>query len=164
MKKMKKIAAALSLLLALTGCAGSAVETETQHGTEVESIKQEDTLLTAHFIDVGQADCALLASGGHYMVIDGGNNGDADKIITYLEGQGVEKLDAVVGTHPHEDHIGSLDAIINHFAVDAVYMPKIMHTSKTFEDVLDAVADKGLKIKSSTPGESIDFNAWKLRC
>ena len=118
--------------------------------------------LSVHFIDVGQADCALLSTKGHYMVIDGGNNGDADTILSYLEGQGVEKLDAVVGTHPHEDHIGSLDAIINHFDVDAVYMPKIMHTSKTFEDVLDAVANKGLKIKSPSPGDTIDFNGLEI--
>lgn len=48
-----------------------------------------------------------------------------------------------MGTHPHEDHIGSLDAIINHFDVDAVYMPKIMHTSKTFEDVLGPLRIRG---------------------
>lgn len=162
MKQFKKIAAVLSMLLALTGCVGNAMETETQHGTAVDAINQEDTLLEAHFIDVGQADCALLVSGGHYMVIDGGNNGDADLIVSYLKEQGVEKLDAVVGTHPHEDHIGSLDTIINTFAVDAVYMPKIMHTSKTFEDVLDAVAKKGLKIKSPSPGESIDFNGLEI--
>lgn len=65
---------------------------------------------------------------------------------------------------PHEDHIGSLDAIINHFDVDAVYMPKIMHTSKTFEDVLDAVANKGLKIKSPSARDTIVHRVWKLRC
>ena len=46
--------------------------------------------------------------------------------------------------------------------VDAVYMPKIMHTSKTFEDVLDAVANKGLKIKSPSPGDTIDFNGLEI--
>ena len=138
-KGFKGILLLLSMLFALTGCS---VSEATQHGMAVDTIQAEDVLLRVDFLNVGQADCALLSTNGHYMVIDGGNNGDADTILSYLEGQGVEKLDAVVGTHPHEDHIGSLDAIINHFDVDAVYMPKIMHTSKTFEDVLDAVVTR----------------------
>ena len=158
-KGFKGILLLLSMLFALTGCS---VSEATQHGMAVDTIQTEDVLLRVDFLNVGQADCALLSTNGHYMVIDGGNNGDADTILSYLEGQGVEKLDAVVGTHPHEDHIGSLDAIINHFDVDAVYMPKIMHTSKTFEDVLDAVANKGLKIKSPSPGDTIDFNGLEI--
>ncbi len=158
-KGFKGILLLLSMLFALTGCS---VSEATQHGMAVDTIQAEDVLLRVDFLNVGQADCALLSTNGHYMVIDGGNNGDADTILSYLEGQGVEKLDAVVGTHPHEDHIGSLDAIINHFDVDAVYMPKIMHTSKTFEDVLDTVANKGLKIKSPSPGDTIDFNGLEI--
>ena len=158
-KGFKGILLLLSMLFALTGCS---VSEATQHGMAVDTIQAEDVLLRVDFLNVGQADCALLSTNGHYMVIDGGNNGDADTILSYLEGQGVEKLDAVVGTHPHEDHIGSLDAIINHFDVDAVYMPKIMHTSKTCEDVLDAVANKGLKIKSPSPGDTIDFNGLEI--
>lgn len=158
-KGFKGILLLLSMLFALTGCS---VSEATQHGMAVDTIQAEDVLLRVDFLNVGQADCALLSTNGHYMVIDGGNNGDANTILSYLEGQGVEKLDAVVGTHPHEDHIGSLDAIINHFDVDAVYMPKIMHTSKTFEDVLDAVANKGLKIKSPGPGDTIDFNGLEI--
>lgn len=158
-KGFKGILLLFSMLFALTGCS---VSEATQHGMAVDTIQAEDVLLRVDFLNVGQADCALLSTNGHYMVIDGGNNGDADRILSYLEEQRVEKLDAVVGTHPHEDHIGSLDAIINHFDVDAVYMPKIMHTSKTFEDVLDAVANKGLKIKSPSPGDTIDFNGLKI--
>lgn len=166
MKRLKSILLALSMVFATAGCGGEAlaesVENEVQHGTAVETISDDALMLQVHFIDVGQADCALLISDGHYMVIDGGNNGDADTILSYLKAQGVGKLDAVVGTHPHEDHIGSLDAIINNFPVDAVYMPKIMHTSGTFEDVLDAISNKGLKIKSPNPGDTIDFNGLTI--
>ena len=159
-KGLKGFLLLFSMLFALTGCEVSA--DDTQHGTAVDTIRAENVLLRVDFLNVGQADCALLSSNGHYMVIDGGNNGDADTILSYLEGQGVEKLDAVVGTHPHEDHIGSLDAIINHFDVDVVYMPKIIHTSKTFEDVLDAVANKGLKVKSPNPGDTLAFNGLEI--
>lgn len=99
-KGFKGILLLLSMLFALTGCS---VSEATQHGMAVDTIQAEDVLLRVDFLNVGQADCALLSTNGHYMVIDGGNNGDADTILSYLEGQGVEKLDAVVGTHPHED-------------------------------------------------------------
>lgn len=151
MKKLKKLALLLGLVFAAAGCGSDAPVAK-----EVQAVAT-DGQLQVHFIDVGQADCALLASDGHYMVIDGGNNDDAETIVDYLQAQGVKKLDAVVGTHPHEDHIGSLDTIIKTFDVEAVYMPKILHTSKTFEDVLDAIAEKGLQIKSPKPGECFSF-------
>lgn len=154
MKVMKKLTLLLSLIFAVAGCGSETAAAETQIQQEAAA----DAALEVHFIDVGQADCALLVADGHYMVIDGGNNDDADAIVSYLKNQGVKTLDAVVGTHPHEDHIGSLDAIINSFDVEAVYMPKIMHTSQTFEDVLDAIANKGLKIKAPNPGDTISFH------
>ena len=149
MNMMKKLALLLSLVFALAGCGSETVADAAEMQTQQEAAA--DAALEVHFIDVGQADCALLVSDGHYMVIDGGNNDDAETIVTYLKNQGVKTLDAVVGTHPHEDHIGSLDAIINSFDVEAVYMPKIMHTSQTFEDVLDAIANKGLRSKLPIP-------------
>lgn len=157
MNMMKKLALLLSLLFAATGC-GSEMAAEAAEPQAQQAATAEASALEVHFIDVGQADCALLVSNGHYMIIDGGNNDDADTIVSYLKEQGVETLDAVVGTHPHEDHIGSLDTIINSFDVEAVYMPKIMHTSQTFEDVLDAIANKGLQIKSPDPGDTFSFN------
>lgn len=159
---MKKIALLLSFIFGLTGCgeAFSAMGIEMPKQPAVVFTGEE--LLTVHFIDVGQADCALLASDGHFMVIDGGNNDDAEIIVDYLQEQGVQTLDAVVGTHPHEDHIGSLDAIINSFDVEKVYMPKIMHTSQTFEDVLDAIANQGLKITAPKPGDTFSFGACQV--
>ena len=92
-KGFKGILLLLSMLFALTGCS---VSEATQHGMAVDTIQAEDVLLRVDFLNVGQADCALLSTNGHYMVIDGGNNGDADTILSYLEGQGVEKLDAAM--------------------------------------------------------------------
>lgn len=158
MKGMKKLALLLALTFAAAGCGGELPVDAAEKPMQQTAMASGEGVLEVHFIDVGQADCALLVSDGHYMVIDGGNNDDADTIVSYLQAQGVEMIDAVVGTHPHEDHIGSLDVIINSFDVEAVYMPKIMHTSKTFEDVLDAIAKKGLQIKSSSPGDTFSFN------
>ena len=109
--------------------------------------------LKVSFIDVGQADSILIqAPTGESMLIDAGNNDDSNLVVSYLKKQGIEKLDVVIGTHPHEDHIGGLDAVINAFDIGQIYMPKVSHTTITYEDVLTAIKNKGLKAKAPSPG------------
>jgi hypothetical protein len=73
-------------------------------------------LLSVHFLDVGQADSILiLTPAGKTMLIDAGNNDDGKLVKKYLDGAGVERIDVLIGTHPHEDHIGGLDYVINNF-------------------------------------------------
>ena len=69
--------------------------------------------LTVHYIDVGQGDSILAGSDGHYMLIDAGENDQADTVVSYLKQAGVTSLDYVIGTHPHSDHIGGLDKVID---------------------------------------------------
>lgn len=83
---------------------------------------QADGGLSVHFLDVGQADCTLLVSAGEAMLVDAGNRDDSDFIISYLDELGIERLKYIVFTHPHEDHIGSGQAIIERFAVEKVFM------------------------------------------
>lgn len=110
--------------------------------------------LNVHFIDVGQADSILVQQGNSNMLIDAGSNGDAQVIKNYLDSQGVKALDVVVGTHVHEDHIGSMDYIINSFQVGKVYFPKQTSTTNTFKDFVSAVKNKGLKLTAPTVGST----------
>jgi len=106
-----------------------------------------------HFLDVGQADCILIElPNGQKMIVDAGNNDDKDTIISYIDSLGIKKFDYLVGTHPHEDHIGALDSVINSYEIGRVYMPNAPSNTKTFEDVLLAVKNKGLKITAPKPG------------
>ncbi len=73
-------------------------------------------------------------------------------VVKYLQDLGVQKIDYLVGTHPHEDHIGGLDNVINNFEIGTIYMPKVQTNTKTFEDVLDTISNKGLKITSPEIG------------
>lgn len=119
-------------------------------------VKQEGQGLAVHYIDVGQADSILVNLPGTLtMLIDAGNNTDEDKVISYLKSQGIERIDILIGTHPHEDHIGALDSVIKSFDIGKIYMPKISHTSKTFKDVLLAVQEKDYKVSSPVTGENI---------
>lgn len=117
------------------------------------SLPQEQEL-AVHYIDVGQGDSILAGSKGRYMLIDAGENDQAETVISYLKQAGVTSLDYVIGTHPHSDHIGGLDKVIDEFPVGMVILPPVEHTTRTFEDVLDSISRRGLKITAPTPGDT----------
>ncbi|MEG0772576.1 ComEC/Rec2 family competence protein [Clostridium sp.] len=109
--------------------------------------------LKVSFIDVGQADSILLQQGDKFMLIDAGNNGDAQVVQDYLTSQGVKKLEYFIGTHKDEDHIGGADGVINSFNVGKVYFPKQVATTQTYKDFVTAVKNKGLSLTVPKVGE-----------
>ncbi len=123
-------------------------------GRTKETISNPDNdVLKVHIIDVGQGDSIFIQSGGSSMLIDAGER-DQGKVVTdYLNAAGVTKLDYLIGTHPHSDHIGGLADVIGSFDIEKIIMPNVTHTTKTFENVLDAIADKGLKITKPAVGD-----------
>lgn len=121
------------------------------------------TDLKVYFFDVGQADSILITNNGHNMLIDAGNNEDGPKLVKYIkEDLGITEFDYLIGTHPHEDHIGGLDDIINNFDIKKIYLPDITTTTKTFEDVLDAISSKELTITIPKIGEKFKLGEADL--
>lgn len=118
-----------------------------------------DGQLRVIFLDVGQGASQLLISpSGRTMLIDAGNNSEEQRMVDYLREYGVERIDIVVGTHPDADHIGGLDAVIDHYEIGAVYMPKIQANTKTFESLLQSIRDRGLKVKTAKSGLKLDWD------
>lgn len=129
--------------------------------SEIEKTAKETTskdVLKVYFIDVGQADCILLQNGEHNMLIDAGNNEDGVKLVNYLREVNVNKFDYVFATHAHEDHIGGMDDIINNFDIDKFFMPDVIATTKTFEDMLDALSNKKMVYNTVSVGDVLGFN------
>ncbi|MDD2498154.1 MAG: ComEC/Rec2 family competence protein [Desulfitobacteriaceae bacterium] len=131
-------------------------DTPTSAAPQSEDNTGESDLLKVHFIDVGQADSTLVElPNGQIMLIDAGNNGDGDFLVGYLKEAGVKQIDYLVGTHPHEDHIGGLDTMIYNFKVGKVIMPDKSHTSETFKDVLSAIKSKKIPLVKASAGKTL---------
>lgn len=115
--------------------------------------------LYVHFIDVGQGDCVYITAGGQNMLIDCGEASESDKVISYLSKQGVKRLDYVVATHPHSDHMGGMSEIILNYDIGEIIMPYLddgdIPTTRYFENFLDACSTKGLYITDVQAGRKI---------
>lgn len=122
---------------------------------KVEFIAQDNLLVD--FIDVGQADSILIRNQDQVMLIDAGTNEAGDTVVNYLKELGITKINYLVGTHPHEDHIGGIDDVINNFDIGQIYMPKMETITKTFEDVLEAIENKNLTVTAPNKGDKIEL-------
>jgi len=146
---MKKLTALLiALCLLLCGCQWG---TTPDSPPAAASVLEEKTL-TVHFIDVGQADCALLECGGEYMLIDGGNREDGQLVVSYLEQLGVESLNTIISTHPHEDHLGGLPSVLAVYPAHTLLSPTVSYSSNLFDEFLYYAHQQGIPVEVPEPG------------
>ena len=146
MKRKLSLLLILALLLTLTGCP------PTDKGAP-----QDTGYLKVHYIDVGQADCALIECNGEYILIDGGNVADSQLVVSYLQDQGVEELLAVVCSHAHEDHVGGLPGVLAVYRTYHVYAPTKTYSSKCFDDFVHYTDQQDLEITIPAPGDYLSF-------
>lgn len=138
--------------LILVGCTKSSSNNNGSNKTEKTANK-----LLVHFIDVGQGDSILIQVNDKNLLIDAGPESNKDSLLQYLKSKNIKKLNYVVATHPHEDHIGGMDDIIKSFDIDKFYSPKIQNTTKTYSNMIKALNDKNLKLTVVRPELTIDL-------
>lgn len=136
----------LVIVFTITGCSSY----KTFANVENERIK-------ISYIDVGQGDSELIQVNNKNLLIDAGPSQNTDKLISFLKSQKIRKLDYVIATHPHEDHIGGMPAIIKKYPIDKFYAPKIIANTQFFENMVTALKDKDMKIYPAKSGMSIDL-------
>ena len=133
-----------------------------QTGNDCISTIPQDNNLRVYCLDVGQGDSILITNNNKTMLIDASTNEMGSRVVKYLNDLGIKKIDYLVGTHPHEDHIGGLDNVIKNFDIGTIYMPNVVATTKTFEEVIDAISAKKLKVTSPKTGDK--FTVVNAEC
>lgn len=122
-----------------------------------EVINDDFRSFAVHYIDVGQGDCSLVVCDGKTMLIDAGENGHEEDVINYLRSQSIDKLDYIVASHQHSDHIGGLEEVIEEFGADTLIMPRLTKaqtpTNSTYTAFLKSVQKSGMKVLSSNVGD-----------
>ena len=157
----------LLLIVAFTGCRTNQAEnagtqpagksgSTAQTGKQPSNAEKTNGNLKVHFLDVGQGDSILVQfPDGENMLVDAGPPENGQYVVSYLEKQGIKKIDYLVATHPHLDHIGGFEKVLKNFETGSVYMPRVTVNTRTFEDVLLSIEGKGLKIKTAKAGVKI---------
>ncbi|MDD4767633.1 MAG: ComEC/Rec2 family competence protein [Desulfotomaculaceae bacterium] len=162
---LRKLSGALFLfifLLAATYC-GSNRASEPPQPDIGQTPENSLGKMVVHFLDVGQGDSIFVQlPNGQHLLVDASTRAMGKNVVTYLKKAGVKKIDYLVATHPHEDHIGGMTAVFRAFEIERVYMPKVTHSTKAYEDLLKSIQAEGLKIKTASAGVDI-INSEDLR-
>ena len=154
MKNLKKYLSVLAVLAVIIAAAFSVATTSDEDSAEAVSV--ENTGVTVHFLDVGQGDSEFIElPEGKCMLIDASTAEYGDDIVSKVQSLGYNKIDFLVATHPHADHIGGMAQVIESLDIGEIYMPKAVSTSKTFENFLETVSDNNLQITTATAGKMI---------
>lgn len=159
-KLLNKIIIILFILI-IGAFAKEKLEETKEPNVEVNNITSD---LEIYFFDVGQADSILIKEDEYTMLIDGGNELDGENIYNYIKTElNINDLDIVVGTHPHEDHIGGLPFIINNLEIGTIYLPNATTTTKIFESLLDAIENNDYKITVPKINQEIKLNNMNFK-
>ncbi|NLW78789.1 MAG: MBL fold metallo-hydrolase [Ruminococcaceae bacterium] len=133
---------------------------------KVPVVGDSDSPVAVHFIDVGQGDAALIEDNGAFALIDGGPPEAGDDLVAYLRLAGVQRLDILVMTHPHADHYGGLQKVVERFDVAQVVLPNFdlapLPTTTPLEQLLQALVDAGVPAVTAYEGLELPLGQGSL--
>ena len=157
----KLLYAVAIILIALIYAVGSASGLWSEDPGVTLGVDADTDGFAVHYIDVGQGDCSLVVCNGKTLLIDGGENEHETKVINYLHSLKIEKLDYIIATHPHTDHIGGLPEVLSEFGADKIIMPRISKeltpTNSTYTALLKAIKASGTQAIPACVGQTYEL-------
>lgn len=179
MKLKKSIVLVALCSILVTGCSSkdsnkdSSKTQDVENPTKVESITDENNIESdtqsntqiseIHFIDTGNSDAILIKQGDKSALIDAGDNDDEQRVVKYLKNQGITELEYIFATHPHADHIGGLDAVVDNIKVKQAYVSNGDADTKTYRDFINSMANKGLNPSVPLLNSEISLGSSKFK-
>lgn len=150
LKKILKSVFTGMIIIGLVGCSlpgRSGVKLQKQQISN-------DGELVVDYINVGQGDSELIQVSGKTLLIDAGTEESETSLIKYLKDKNIKKIDYVIATHPHEDHIGGMDKVISTFEIGEFYSPKVSANTRTYENMIVSLNKRNLKVNVLKDGTS----------
>ncbi|HHW46318.1 MAG TPA: MBL fold metallo-hydrolase [Clostridiales bacterium] len=177
-KKGKKINIVLIILVSVVLAVSLIVQLAPIIGVELPSYSEIFSMLGVgpkpdrsrnyvKFLDVGNADCILIHSKGKFALIDSGDNSDEGwGLVSKLRSIGVTEIETAFVTHPHADHIGGMDLVLENFNVKQLVMPDYKPTQtadvNTYNQLVEAVKKKSVKVYRPAIGNQYKIGDFKL--
>ena len=154
MRMRYRLSLFVSLLLLtsvfLGGCTGAFRSAPAERAAQQGSI-------TVKMLDVGQGDAILIQTETQNVLIDTGDLDERDKLRAELDKAGVKKIDAVILTHPHADHIGGMEMLIDTYPIGMVYDNGMPSTSRVYIGYMKQLKAKGIARKGLCTGDRVDL-------
>ena len=163
-KKVKsKITLVFLIIVAVVITLSDAYENYKSFEKAKQAIAQTNGLFSVHFIDVGQGDSTLLATpDGKYMLIDCGPTDSSDYLVKYLDNVGVDTLEYLVISHPHEDHYGGAEAVLENFEVENLIVHKEFVREYPYDMLINEYGNnpdnEDMDVCFAKPGNLYDFS------
>ena len=166
----KLISGVVIIIIAVLAFAGSRLIKEPEtlfEDTRLRNSQQsESNMMYVDFIDVGQGNCTLVHMGDTAILVDSGEVGAAQTVISYIKNLGIDELDCVLVTHPHSDHMGAMTKILYEFEIKDLIMPEIpediIPTNSTYEKFLTAVSDNAENVIPAEAGMTYSYGEMNL--
>ncbi len=155
MKRLICILLTLVMAFTIVGCEQELSQLNALFTEEYQQVAY-DGKLHVYYLDVGQADSTfILLPNGENMLIDAGTKENGKDIVNVLDSLGVNNIDYLIGTHPHTDHIGGMQQVIENFDIGEIYMPKVSSNTKTYNNLTQAIKERRYTITTAKAGVDI---------
>lgn len=155
MKRLICILLTLVMAFTIVGCEQELSQLNALFTEEYQQIAY-DGKLHVYYLDVGQADSTfILLPNGENMLIDAGTKENGKDIVNVLDSLGVNNIDYLIGTHPHTDHIGGMQQVVENFDIGEIYIPKVSSNTKTYNNLTQAIKERRYTITTAKAGVDI---------